>query len=326
MAAAKQHLIVIHGRATKPSEREKRRLVKKAILHGLGREAPRAAEKLRSGRVRFSFVYYGDISNELMIRSKGKTRGDLRGRDPAHGGAPCEESGSFDADLERLFRRDKFSKSAYKKLLKEEDDNRALDNIASAVSGVLNFIGLSDNVIRWATPDMGAYLTTRTVGSAIRTRLQKPLGRALQRGEDVCLISHSMGCIVSYDVLWKYSRMSEYAHLRDKKVSRWITLGNPLGEPGVQDNLYDAHEGEDGRYPANIIDQWINIAAHDDFVAHDEDVRDDFKQMRRRHLVGSITDHMIYNFWAGTSGSNPHKFYGYLDHPKVAGKIAEWIR
>lgn len=229
-------------------------------------------------------------------------------------------------DLKRLFDRTSYTKAAYKKLLKEEKDRRVVDNVASAVSGVLNLIGLSDNVIRAATPDMGAYLTTREVGSAVRARLQAPLGKALKSGGDVCLVSHSMGCIVSYDVLWKFSRMSEYAHLRGKEVTRWITLGNPLGEPGVRDNLYDASEREDGMYPANIIKHWVNFSAHDDFVAHDEDIADDFKKMKRRGLVGSIKDKRMYNFWAGDSGSNPHKFYGYLDHPDVATQIANWIR
>lgn len=109
-------------------------------------------------------------------------------------------------------------------------------------------------------------------------------------------------------------------------MSRWITLGNPLGEPGVRDNLYDAADADDGRYPNHIVDRWINVAAHDDFVAHDEDIANDFKAMTDRRLIGSIDDRRIYNFWVGTAGSNPHKFYGYLDHPDVAKDIANRIR
>lgn len=37
MPGRKKHLIVIHGRATKPSATEKRRLVKKSLLHGINR-------------------------------------------------------------------------------------------------------------------------------------------------------------------------------------------------------------------------------------------------------------------------------------------------
>ncbi|MFT5081500.1 MAG: hypothetical protein ACI84E_002163, partial [Planctomycetota bacterium] len=177
--------------------------------------------------------------------------------------------------------------------------------------------------------DMSAYLTQYHVGSAIRQRLQKLLAPALKRGDDVCLVSHSMGCIVSYDVLWKFSRMSEYEQIRERKVNRWITLGSPLGEPGVQDNLYDAKVDASGQYPTNIK-HWTNIAAFDDFVAHDEDAADDFASMTAASgadpaLVQSITDSRMYNFWTGSKGSNPHKLYGYLDHPHVATEIAKWI-
>lgn len=324
MSQPKQHLIVIHGRATKPSEKEKRRLVKSSVLHGLDRVSPEAADKIRSKKVRLSLAYYGDVNNAEMIKAGKKTAADLKGKDSAHDNAPCELNGSYDADLQQHFDRKTFTKSAYKKLLKDEKDSRAIDNVASAISGLLNIIGLSDNIIRAATPDMGAYMTTRQVGSLVRQRLQKILKPSLKRGDDICLVAHSMGCIVSYDVLWKFSRMSEYADIRDKRLTRWITIGNPLGEPGVQDNLYDANEKRDGKYPTNIGD-WINIAAHDDFVAHDEDIGDDFRAMKRKGFAQSIRDERIYNFWAGDSGSNPHKHYGYLDHPSVAKEIADWV-
>jgi hypothetical protein len=101
----------------------------------------------------------------------------------------------------------------------------------------------------------------------------------------------------------------------------------------VRDNLIDApFDEEEDRYPTNV-DKWVNISAQDDFVSHDGTMQDDFKAMRRKQKingehrapVGSISDHRIYNFWAGDEGSNPHKFYGYLDHPKVATEIASWI-
>jgi hypothetical protein len=44
-----------------------------------------------------------------------------------------------------------------------------------------------------------------------------------------------------------------------------------------------------------------------------------------RGFVSSIVDKKIYNFWSGSGGSNPHKLYGYLDHPDVAKEIANWV-
>ena len=114
---AKKHLILIHGRATKPSEKEKRRLVKKTLLHGLERVAPEAAEAIRSKDVRFSLAYYGDICNGIMLAADKANHAELTERDPAHNYGPCEPKGSYDAHLTQLLNRASFTKAAYKKLL-----------------------------------------------------------------------------------------------------------------------------------------------------------------------------------------------------------------
>jgi hypothetical protein len=323
-----KRLILIHGRATKPCQEEKARLVRKCLLHGLDRADPKARKRIESGQVAYTFVYYGDLINQVMLEADPALRGTLTEKDPAHGGAPCEVAGSYDADLDTMLARgnDRFTGDDYARLLKEARDLRAADNLARLTSGLVSFLGLSAWMIRRVAPDLGAYLLKPRQGSRIRERLQGPLAKALQAGEKVCLVSHSMGCIVAYDVLWKLSRLSEYRELRGRAIERWVTLGCPLGEPGVTENLYDAGEGEEGRYPDGIVKRWINIAAHDDYIAHDGDMADDFRDMVRRGLVERIDDlPRIYAFWAGRDGSNPHKLYGYLDHPATARVIADWI-
>ncbi len=318
-----KHLFVIHGRATKPPRRAKQRLVRQALVAGLERVDPRAARAIERSRVKFTLAYYGDVNNELMIRAEPGRKESMVRRN----GKWFERPGSYDADLERLLARPtrNHTKRDYRKLIREVPDRRLLDDLARIVSPVASLTGLGSYAIKKLLPDLGAYLTSRLWGSEIRTRLQGPLKRALARGDDVALVAHSMGCIVSYDVLWKLSRMSEYRSVHDRKISLLLTLGSPLGEPAVKDALYDSHEPDDGRYPTNIVD-WINIAAHDDFVAHDGTIADDFREMRHRRLVERLKDHRrIYTFWVGTAGSNPHKLYGYLNHPTVAQVIAGWI-
>ena len=187
-------------------------------------------------------------------------------------------------------------------------------------------------MLKWATADMGAYLMQRRVGSEVRERLQAPLKSALRRKDDICLMAHSMGCIVAYDVLWKFSQMSEYREFQTGApgISLWLTLGCPLGEAGVKANLYDANEREDGRFPKKIVKNWVNIAAVDDFIAHDVDMRNDFSAMlpgkRGYGYVRSIKDKRIYNCWTHEGKSNPHKLYGYLVNHDVARELANWIR
>ncbi len=325
-----KHLIVIHGRSTKPSEKEKKRVATQALLHGLERVDPAVAARVkkRSGadRVKYSFVYYGDISNKLIVEHNEDKLKRLTGRDPDHGNQPCEPDGFYDGGLANLFTQKTHTKAAYKRFLDYHSDRRWMNNVASVVSSLASLTGFSDEVISAATADMGAYLLTRTYGSAIRDRLQQPLKKALKADEDICLVAHSMGCIVSYDVLWKFSRMSEYADVQDtgNRVSKWLTLGNPLGEPGVRKNLYDGDEPEDGLYPRRIVKDWINMAAQDDFISHDPTVKDDFKDMKKAEYVDRIIDRKLYNFWLGAEATNPHKLYGYLDNPTVAQEIADW--
>ncbi|MCP3920215.1 MAG: hypothetical protein GY711_32210 [bacterium] len=326
----KKHLILVHGRATKPSENEKTRLVKKALLHGITRTDAEAAKAIRSGKVKFSLAYYGDISNQVMLKHDPKLAAFMTEKDPAHDDLPCECCGSYDNSLDELLARktNQFTRKEYMRFLGTMPDRRWLDNFADVASVVGSVLRISTSLIRGASPDMAAYLThRRDVGSPVRQRLQTILRPALERGDDICLVAHSMGCLVAYDVLWKFSSMSEYLAVRDKRVNMWLTLGNPLGEPGVRNNLYDAHEHEDGKYPRNAIDSWVNITAIDDFVAHDQDIADDFRAMKERRYLRRIVDRpRIYTFWHGYDGSNPHKLYAYLDHPKVGAEIAKWVR
>jgi hypothetical protein len=325
--SGRKHLMVIHGRSTKPSEQEKRRLVKKCLVHGLNRVDPKAASRLGPGDVKFTFVYYGDIANALILDRNPDRKKRLTGVDAKHGNAVCEPDGFYDHGIDLLFGQTQHGKAAYKAFLKKYPDQRWLDDASSVVSYLAGLTGLSDNIIKPVTADMGAYLMTRQFGSAIRERLQAPLKKALIAGDDVCLVAHSMGCIVAYDVLWKFSRMSEYRAVQNASnpVSLWLTLGNPLGEPGVRDNLYDADEHEDGVYPTGIIRDWENISAEDDFICHDPTISDDFKAMKRDGHLKSMKDTKIYNFWMGAENTNPHKFYGYLDNPTVARRIVRWM-
>ena len=137
--------------------------------------------------------------------------------------------------------------------------------------------------------------------------------------------------MVAYDVLWKFSRLREYADIQasGNRVTKWITLGCPLGEAGVQANLRDArehvHEDCTDKHPQTIIKDWVNIAAHDDFIAHDATMKDDFSDMLKFGQLESIKDKKMYNCFAMNGRANPHKFYGYLVNPIVAREIVQWM-
>lgn len=321
-----KRIIIIHGRNTKPAKAPYEELQKKALIQGVKRVNPPKAAQLETGQIPIDFVYYGDVNNRLLKT----TQDDLSQTDPDFGNAPCLPHNGVEQTIDTLGAISKHSKTAYSKILRDNIDYRWLDDAVrafSTISAITTATFLNMAAISHATADMGAYLLTRKVGSEVRDRLQDKLKPALINGDDICLISHSMGCMVSYDVLWKFSRMSEYRDVRanNPKVNLWLTLGCPLGEAGVKRNLYDGHERDKDRYPENIIHDWVNIAAKDDFVAHDATMKGDYRLMKRWEFLNSIEDKRIYNCYASNGRSNPHKFYGYLAHEMVGGYVAKWI-
>ncbi|MEL6410853.1 MAG: hypothetical protein AAGK67_02450 [Pseudomonadota bacterium] len=330
-----KRIILIHGRSTKPCKSTHEKLVKTALLQGLNRVNEDAAKKVSKREVKLDIVYYGDINNRILAGQFERYEQSLSATDPAFDNVRClPDDGLFEA-VERLATYRTFDRRAYRKVLRDYEDSRFLDSAARAVSTIAAITTatlLNEVAIKRATADMGAYLMQRSVGSEVRERLQSPLKRALKNNDDICLVAHSMGCMVSYDVLWKFSRMSEYRDVRENgnRVARWVTLGCPLGEAGVKANLYDSNEREqqDGtdKHPKGIIDQWENFAAFDDFISHDPTMKDDFRAMLKYDHLNSIKDHeKIYNCWVHDGKSNPHKFFGYLANQKVAKVVADWI-
>jgi len=324
----RHQIILVHGRSTKPSAIEKRRLVRTALVHGVERASPQAAQKIVSGEVSVSLAYYGDISNRVLNRKPNRW---LTSIDAEHQWGACEPNGYYDAAIARSLARPSsaFGEDDYQQILAKEQDQRYVDEIASIASRIAGPLGLGKVLVRHSAPDSNAYFTEPEIGAAIRARVMKPLLRALRARRNICLIGHSMGCVVAYDALWMISRLPEFADRFGPTLPRvqlWLTLGNPLGEPGVRANLVDANEPESRRFPRNILHNWINLSAEDDYIAHDKTVADDYREMLDRdYLHRLVARPKLFNHWVQSGKSNPHKLYGYLDHPAVGEEIARWI-
>jgi hypothetical protein len=319
-----KHIIVVHGRGVKPQPGPLRQLIKRALIGGLERVDGNAARAAADSKVKLTIAYYGDVTTGIMAEASPQLTDTLLRRR----GKWYERPDRDVPGLTRLMARptDRHTQEDYRELLKQHKNRRFLDEVVKVVSPIASITGLGVYAVGKLFPDLGAYLSARRWGSEIRRRLQRRLKPALLRGDDIALVTHSMGCIVAYDVLWKLSRMSEHSAIHDRRVSLWLTLGSPLGDKFIRDCLYDSNEGDDGLYPANVVD-WTNLAAEDDFVAHGGMIADDFREMRRRGLVDDLRDLQgIYNFWVGSKGANPHKSHGYLNHPETARVVARWIR
>lgn len=310
-----KHLFMIHGRSFKPDEAPLAHNWNDALRHALTRDHGEDAGEAFDAMTR-SFIYYGDISN-LFLQRCGRHYdqvADTASRDITLAGLKAHAREDFLGEQGRASYAQLEGKSSIKEF------------IADVIANPFHMLGAGESIINAVAPDMANYWDpNRAFGSRVRWRLTKPLARALADGDDILLLSHSLGSIVAWDVLWKYSYYGEWRAVRNARVNTLVTLGSPLGNSTVKSRLKGASATSLRRFPTNI-GEWHNFAAEDDFISQDETVADDFEEMLAAHLLNGIHDHRIVNLAMRNGRSNPHHSVGYLVHPEVAGVVADWMQ
>ncbi len=302
-------LILIHGRGFKPDRAQLQALWLRALRAGLARDAPPALEAF--DRCNVQFVHYGDEIHSVLT-------GAGRRYDAALDLADLNDTVSALAGLSKTkqFRRQYYERLPGKTPLKEF--------LADIGAPTLAALGLKQRALQRLMPELVDYW--RGDGGklqAVDARLRQIVGDAMHRGDDILLVSHCLGCVIAYNSLLALS--SGEGSPEDKhKVSLWLTLGAPLGDESVKRRLGGGAGQRPQKYPDNIV-SWINVAAEDDYVCHDEQVGNDFRAMRDSRLISSIEDVSIYNLAVRYGRSNPHCVYGYLTHPRVSRILTRWL-
>ena len=302
-------IIFIHGRDQKPDKAPLQALWYDAIEHGLQRDCGDSSSLQAFRNVEKRFVYYGELSNTLLKK-------------------PTEDPASRQQALAKLkeYQTSQFDEATYDDVSKMGFLKEAL---ADTFSAILGRMGVAETLITMVAPDMAHYWNEDSYfGSDVRHRLMVELKEALDNQDDVMIVSHSLGSIISYDVLWKLSHYGEYRHDygADKKVDLLVTLGSPLGDENVKERLKGSRLKGEKKYPLNI-QQWINISAEDDFISHDSEIKNDYQEMLELGLVpGGMKDiYPIYNLNIRNGKSNPHASIGYLIHPEFISVLDEWL-
>jgi len=311
-----KRIILVHGRGFKPEKDVFERTWVEAIAHGLERDRGVEARARFESCLR-AFAYFGDASNEYLRDRRGPydREADIADR------RRC-------LDALRQFEASEFlGERGRENYENTPGQSNLAATLANLVAEPMAWLGLGARAIALAAPDLREYWNPESdFGSRVRWRLTEILEPALFAGDDVLLVSHSLGTLIAYDNLWK---LSHYAAHRDvfetgHKLTRWITLGSPLGNPTVRKILKGHRASGARRYPANIR-EWINLAAVGDYISHDRSVRDDYRGMLEHGLIESIEDHRIYNLAVRHGRSDPHHGVGYLIHPSVIEAIADWL-
>ncbi len=227
------------------------------------------------------------------------------------------------SELELIKPRKKFGIRQYDQLPGKSAVPEALVNILAPIMGS---VGLCLPMIRMVTKDFHRYFDRKSDhAETVRSRLRQQLCAALDRGDEVAVISHGTGSVIAYDVLWQLSHDPEYSRdYGSSKVSLWLTMGSPLGDSAIRRRLLGAKEKGPRKYPANLI-TWHNVAAEDDYTCHDNTLADDFKAMPQSRSISAIHDHHVFNHAVRYGKSNPHSSIGYLIHPRTTKIVVDWL-
>ena len=306
-----KELYLIHGRDFKPSEAELKKNWLAALKHGIKRDYPQQADKLLKN-IKIKFIYYGDESNSFL-RNIGRR----------YDSENDQEDRKNCLKLLKQYSKGDFTEENYDDV---PGSSPFKEGLADSFAGLLNLFGVADNIITKVAPDMKEYWNHDSAfGSNVRMSLSKQLSKSLHKDNDILLISHSLGTLIAYDVLWKFSHYGEYEHIKDKKLSCLLTLGSPLGDETVKDNLKGASAKKLRKYPT-CIKKWVNVAAEDDYISHDQSIQNDFEDMISAGFVDSIVDHRIFNLAERGGSSNPHHGGGYLIHPTISKTVVDWLK
>ena len=304
-------ILLVHGRDFKPSEQSLSDISLAALRYGIQRDYADNVDAY--DMIVKELAYYGDLTNTLL-ESHGKhydEKLDLGDRNSAL------------SDLKAIPARKRFGIRQYDRLPGKSALREFAADVAAPVMGAL---GLTMPLVRCVSKDCAEYLSGKTdYAKRVRERVRTKLCKMLDRGDHILLMTHGLGCIVAYEVLWQLSHEAEFKDQYGRaKIDTWLTLGAPLGDTHIRKRLLGAKNVVGERFPTNVI-TWHNVAAEDDYLCHDNTLADDFRKMMHQRVVSAVHDHHVYNLAVRYGKSNPHSSVGYYIHPRVAKIVVDWM-
>lgn len=125
------------------------------------------------------------------------------------------------------------------------------DMLAATVRLVGNHLGVQEAILKNFLADLAQYLSNNRLRNLVLDRIQHVI---LEAGGDVVLLGHSMGSIVSYDLVKRHP---------DLPVVGLVTFGSPMGLEGIRQHVGDAP----GTTPfPPRLPCWINIYNREDIA------------------------------------------------------------
>jgi triacylglycerol esterase/lipase EstA (alpha/beta hydrolase family) len=163
------------------------------------------------------------------------------------------------------------------------------------------------------------YLENNEEKVLVRDAILERLTYKLREHKDkkILLIAHSMGSIISHDVLIE--------RLPDIQIDTLITIGSPMGQKYVIDKYTDEQKQKSItklRVPDNIKKHWYNFADLEDQVAINNTLSKYYKKSSNNL---EVDDKIVRNNYVYNGDSNPHKSFGYLRTSETAEVINSFL-
>ncbi|MRT91724.1 hypothetical protein [Ancylomarina sp. 16SWW S1-10-2] len=299
-----QLIIGIHGLGNKAPKSLLAKWWKEAMIEGMAQaNCPKTLPK-------FEMVYWADILYDQPL--------DLWSED--------EDS--------PYFLREQFQKSPQNKVIEEQSVrhkvngfiSEKLSNIFLNEDKTLNYSFITDSILKKHFPDLDAYYKADVqqegeMPSHVRDQIRERLVQVIKKykNHQIMILAHSMGSIVSYDVL--------NFMIPEIPIHSLITMGSPLGLPIVIGKIAAEQKVRLNGQPAlmsppGIRGHWYNLADITDHVALHYKLADDF--LSNETGIHPI-DILVNNTYQMNGVKNPHKSFGYLQAPEFASILADFI-
>ncbi len=304
-------IIGIHGLANKPPQEIIERWWKQSLVEGLQKNC-----SYQDTGFDFKLVYWADLLYKYNLHNdKDFDFDELYNRQPYVEAKPGALKPYPEGRFSEL-RKFSFGTigSAIDLMTKDFGINLAASLFINKIFRDLNFYYANDREIKNRSGDL------ELARKVLRDELKNILWQ--ESDKEIMLIAHSMGSIISYDVLRDLGRSNP-----DLEVPHYITIGSPLGLPTVkgkilQERDYDARV----RTPSIVTKTWVNYADRRDPVATDNHLSDDYQANNKGIKVFDDLVMNDYELPYQVGKTNSHKSYGYLRTPELSMQVKSFLK
>ncbi|MBD3347461.1 MAG: hypothetical protein GF401_20585 [Chitinivibrionales bacterium] len=204
--------------------------------------------------------------------------------------------------------------------------NQQILRLIAGKSGFMNIDTISDIILRRMFIELDVYYHKSLEDSSgnrrpARELICNELASLIRKhqGKNICVLAHSMGSIIAYDVL--------RCAVRDVPVHTFITIGSPLGFPVIMNKIkldmgIDKCVETKLPTPDNIRYKWLNFSDLDDSTCLNYNLRNHYCE--NSNNVRPF-DQIVYNNYTCNGNLNPHKAYGYLMTAEVATALYHFL-